>query len=281
MNIPYSNPENVPASKLPEGWRFMLEEEKCGNREPTKEIKCWDEDGWAVGYTFTGSVPYYTYCVPWPLPPKYRQPDKDGWIEHVPGEPCPVDGNAMVQVKTSELASFGYLAANLWDWEMPAEYPRTPIIAYRLASKPFIEQWMEHQKKTLAWTWRTSDGLTTVLATDEQMERMIKHPGKTARQEAICNAARFDEDALKTAKEMIEQIDQKTIERRGMGKFLRACRSISMQNPLFKEEPFGAPPPIMMLIFGKNEVGEINPDGYFEDRTGELHEIKNIVCIVP
>lgn len=58
-----------------------------------------------------------------------------------------------------------------------------------------------------------------------------------------------------------------------LGSFLSKCYLVQMENPITKA--------IMKITFGKNSVGEINPDGEFDCYDGTTHEIRNVTCIIP
>lgn len=84
------------------------------------------------------------------------------------------------------------------------------------------------------------------------------------------------------AKRMAELEEKRAlIERQGLAKYFQTCRVIVMQNPVITEEPFGKPVPPITLVFGKCEVGEINPDCEFEDRLGDTYKLANIISITP
>lgn len=81
----------------------------------------------------------------------------------------------------------------------------------------------------------------------------------------------------------LAEIEEKRvlIGKQELAKYFRACRVIVMQNPVITEEPFGKPVPPITLVFGKCEVGEINPDCEFEDRLGTTYKLASIISITP
>lgn len=48
----------------------------------------------------------------------------DGWVEHIPGNPCPVDGDTIVEAKTRSNGILKATRASCWHWNN--------IIAYRI-----------------------------------------------------------------------------------------------------------------------------------------------------
>lgn len=64
---PYHNPENVPWSKIPPGWRLLYADEL--GRVQTPKIRCWGRFG-RISNQFSdfggyiGNVPQFTYIVP-------------------------------------------------------------------------------------------------------------------------------------------------------------------------------------------------------------------------
>jgi hypothetical protein len=55
------NPENIPESAIPEGWRFLETTDLPLNHTP---CRCWMVDGFGGNTHYYGECPYYTYIVP-------------------------------------------------------------------------------------------------------------------------------------------------------------------------------------------------------------------------
>jgi len=68
----WHNPENVPADKVPEGWRFLTVEEahaRSGKRFPVTEFRMWYLDEFYADYTGTDTcVTSFTYIIPSTIP---------------------------------------------------------------------------------------------------------------------------------------------------------------------------------------------------------------------
>lgn len=76
QNIVWHNPQNVPADKLSEGYRFLLSEEVDGRyatpeKRPVGHTVAWIDDCWG-SYTIAGTNLDCTYQTREPLPEKYR-----------------------------------------------------------------------------------------------------------------------------------------------------------------------------------------------------------------
>jgi len=150
---------------LPQGYRPLLVDE-TGSYEHSTFGEYWTPGSWE-----TAPAPLASYCfyrTNRPLPDgttqtqenhmKLKQPDKDGWIPHTPGDPMPCDGEMIVQVKfqdNSDCQSEGQLARfwkyGPWDnWSKERSNKKKCIIAWRPSKADALSQFTPQPETTPA-----------------------------------------------------------------------------------------------------------------------------------
>jgi len=86
---------------------------------------------------------------------------------------------------------------------------------------------------------------------------------------------------LKKDKAALEEL-LKTAEKRGMWKFLKACRSVQCWNPMHGNVPYPTGGTVLGFCYGIcNGIGDMNENGELDAYNGETFTLKAPIVIIP